>query len=204
MGSTTASRCPLPATPTWTSTSDSRSPPTSAAASLLGEATFHQTHGGTTTNVAAADARRDLVYSYTEHFREMRGRDLAGLTKPVYYVGAMGTKAARRTRSRREITLRFDPLRDPVDADSAPLPPPPVSDELKLAAIEAIWNHQAWREATWLGLPVGRLPSDLYTYQELLAEIRPDVVLVIGDDPGLGGRARFAASICDELGTGRV
>ena len=94
------------------------------AASLLGEATFHQTHGGTTTNVADADARRERVHSYTEHFRELRGRDLAGSSKPVHYVGAMGTKAARRTRSRREITLRFDAMRDPVDADSAPVPPP--------------------------------------------------------------------------------
>jgi cephalosporin hydroxylase len=174
------------------------------AASLLGEATFHQTHGGTTTNVASADARRETVHSYTEHFRELRGRDLAGSSKPVHYVGAMGTKAARRTRSRREITLRFDPMRDPVDVDSAPLPPPPVSDELKLAAIEAIWNHQAWRDATWLGRPVGRLPSDLYAYQELLSEVRPDVVVVIGDDEGLGGRALFAASICELLGHGRV
>jgi len=144
------------------------------------------------------------VHSYTEHFRELRGRDLAGSSKPVHYVGAMGTKAARRTRSRREITLRFDAMRDPVDADSAPVPPSPVSDELKLAAIEAIWNHQAWRDATWLGHPVGRLPSDLYAYQELLAEVRPDVVVVIGDDPGLGGRALFVASVCEQLGHGRV
>ena len=154
--------------------------------------------------MADADARRARVHSYTEHFRELRGRDLAGSSKPVHYVGAMGTKAARRTRSRREIALRFDVMRDPVDADSAPLPPPPVSDELKLAAIEAIWNHQAWREATWLGHPVARLPSDLYAYQELLSEVRPDVVIVIGDDPGLGGRALFLASVCDQLGRGRV
>jgi cephalosporin hydroxylase/predicted O-methyltransferase YrrM len=174
------------------------------AASLLGEASFHQTHGGTTTNVASADARRQTVHSFTEHFRELRGRDLAGSSKPVHYLGAMGTKAARRTRSRREITLRFDPLRDPVDADSAPVPPSPVSDELRLAAIEAIWNHQAWRDATWLGVPVGRLPSDLYALQELLADVGPDVVLVLGDDEGLGGRALFAASVCDQLGRGRV
>ncbi len=34
--------------------------------------------------------------------------------------------------------------------------------------------------------------------------MRPDVVVVIGDDPGLGGRALFAASVCDQLGRGRV
>ncbi|MEJ7582476.1 MAG: CmcI family methyltransferase [Acidimicrobiales bacterium] len=174
------------------------------AASILGEGSFHQVHGGTTTNVADAEIRRGLVFSYGEHFRELRGRTLVGLNDPVHYVGAMATKAARRTRSRREITLGFDPLRDPVDGDNAPKPVAFVPDELKLAAIEAIWNNQAWKTATWLGQPVGRFPTDLYSYQELLVQVRPTLVLVAGDDPGLGGRALFMASILDQLGHGRV
>ena len=82
-------------------------------ASILGEGSFHQVHGGTTTNIANAANRRDLVSSYGVHFRELRGRGLLGITKPVHYVGAMATKAARRTRSRREISLRFDPEAQP-------------------------------------------------------------------------------------------
>jgi cephalosporin hydroxylase len=173
------------------------------AASILGEGTFHQFHGGTTTNVADATSRRERVYSYGEHFRELRGRSLIGLDRPVHYVGAMGTKAARRTRSRREIGLRFGRLRDPV-VDGTASPPSPVADELKLAAIEAIWDHQAWREATWLGHRVNRYPADLHAYQELLADVRPGLVVVAGDDDGLAGRALFAASVCDQLGHGQV
>ena len=75
-------------------------------ASILGEGTFHQVHGGTTTNVADAAVRRDLVVAATAPTsEELRGRGLVGLTKPVHYVGSMATKAARRTRSRREISL---------------------------------------------------------------------------------------------------
>jgi cephalosporin hydroxylase/GT2 family glycosyltransferase len=171
------------------------------AASILGEGTFHQFHGGTTTNVADEVQRRERVVQYREHFENLRGRPLLGLDRPVHYIGAMATKAARRTRSRRELTLRFDPMREPTDVGQAPVPLP---DELKLAAIEAVWDHQAWRDATWLGHPVNRYPADLHSYQELIAAVRPGLVVVAGDDPGLAGRALFVASVCDQLGQGRV
>lgn len=171
-------------------------------ASVLGEGTFHQFHGGTTTNVADEAQRRERVFSYGEHFRQVRGRGLQGLNKPVHYVGSMDTKAARRTRSRREILLAFNRDRDPVaTTESAPVP---VPEELKLAAIEALWQHNAWREASWLGHPVARYPTDLHSYQELMSQLRPDAVVLLGDDPGLVGRALHAASVLDQLGHGRV
>lgn len=173
-------------------------------ASILGEGTFHQVHGGTTTNVADAAVRRDLVASYGEHFDKLRGRSLVGLTNPVHFVGSMATKAARRTRSRREISLAFDRLRDPVTDGDDETQSALVPDELKLAVIEAVWHNRAWRETSWLGHRVARLPTDIYSYQELLNQVRPGIVLMVGDDRGLGGRALFAASICDQLGHGRV
>jgi cephalosporin hydroxylase len=171
-------------------------------ASVLGEGTFHQFHGGTTTNVADEAVRRDRVFSYGAHFREERGRPLQGLNKPMHYLGAMDTKAARRTRSRREINLAFDAARDPLaDTNAAPQP---VPEEIKFAAIEALWHQQAWRETTWLGHRVARFPTDLHAYQELLASARPEVVVLVGDDEALGGRAAFIASVQDQLGGGRV
>jgi cephalosporin hydroxylase/GT2 family glycosyltransferase len=170
-------------------------------ASILGEGTFHQFHGGTTTNVADETVRRGRVFSYREHFQDLRGRPLMGVDRPVHYVGRLATKAARRTRSRREAKLRFDAMRDPTALAAPPLP---VPDELRIAAIESVWDHQAWREATWLGHPVNRYPADLHVYQELLAKVRPGTVIVAGDDDGLAGRALFVASVCDQLGVGHV
>jgi cephalosporin hydroxylase len=171
-------------------------------ASILGEGTFHQFHGGTTTNVADEAERRDKVASYGEHFRELRGRPLAGLGRPVRFVGALDRGAARRTRSRRGVGTAMDAMRDPtswgLDARV------PVPDELKLAAIEAVWDHQGWRDTTWLGHPLHRYPSDLFAYQELLSRLRPSLVVVVGDDDGLGGRALYVASICDLLDHGSV
>jgi len=170
-------------------------------ASILGEGTFHQFHGGTTTNVADGTARRERVVSYRRHFEALRGRPLVTGARPVHYVGALAAWAARRTRSRRWPTLAFDALREPTDVAAQPVP---VPDEVKLAAIESVWDHQAWRDATWLGQPVNRYPADLHVYQELLAGLRPNVVVLAGDDGGLGGRALYVASVCDQLGHGRV
>jgi cephalosporin hydroxylase/GT2 family glycosyltransferase len=170
-------------------------------ASILGEGTFHQFHGGTTTNVSDETARRERVVSYRRHFEELRGRRLVSGGSPFRYVGAMTTLAARRTRSRRWPTLAFDALREPTDEAA---PPVPVPDEVKLAAIESVWDHQAWRDASWLGHPVNRYPADLHVYQELLARLRPDLVVLAGEDEGLGGRALYVASVCDQLGHGRV
>jgi cephalosporin hydroxylase len=170
-------------------------------ASILGEGSFHQVHGGTTTNVADEAARRERVVSYRQHFEDLRGRRLLGGDRPLHYVGALSAWAARRTRSRRWPTLAFDAMREPTDVAAAPVP---VPEEVKLAAIESVWDHQAWRDATWLGLPVNRYPADLHVYQELLATLRPRLVVLAGDDRGLGGRALYAASICDQLGHGQV
>jgi cephalosporin hydroxylase len=51
---------------------------------------------------------------------------------------------------------------------------------------------------------VNRYPADLHVYQEILAEVRPNLVVVAGDDAGLAGRSLFVASVCDQLGHGRV
>ncbi len=170
--------------------------------SLLGEGTFHQFHGGTTTNVVDQVQHRERVASYGEHFKELRGRKLLGLDRAVKFVGALDPPAAKRTRARR-VYQALGPLRDPVvygaQNDAVPVP-----EELKLAAIEAAWDQQSWRETTWLGHRVNRHPSDLYCYQELVARNRPDVVVVTGDDDGLGGRAMFFASMLDLVDHGHV
>jgi cephalosporin hydroxylase len=59
-----------------------------------------------------------------------------------------------------------------------------------------------WKETFWLGQPVQKCPFDLWAYQEILVETRPDLIVECGTY--LGGSARFLASVCDELGQGRI
>ncbi len=50
----------------------------------------------------------------------------------------------------------------------------------------------------WLGVPADKCPLDLWIYQELLFELRPEVVLETGT--ANGGSALFFASMLDVLG----
>ena len=59
-----------------------------------------------------------------------------------------------------------------------------------------------WKQTTWLGQPVQKCPLDLWVLQEIVAETRPDLIVECGTY--LGGSARFLASVCDELGDGRI
>ena len=59
-----------------------------------------------------------------------------------------------------------------------------------------------WKQTTWLGQPVQKCPLDLWVLQEIVAETRPDLIVECGTY--LGGSARFLASVCDELGGGRI
>jgi cephalosporin hydroxylase len=169
---------------------------------ILGEGSFHQVHGGTTTNDGGRDDRRSKVFSYGEHYRERRGRQLRGPVKAIHYVGAMASTAAWRTRARRLSAEAFTTAPVTTGVDGLPAKPALLPEELKTAFIEAYWNSLAWQHTTWLGQPVTKPPTDLVAYQELLAGVRPDWIIETGT--GDGGRALFLASVCDLLGHGQV
>jgi cephalosporin hydroxylase len=67
---------------------------------------------------------------------------------------------------------------------------------------EAFYASNAWTQATWLGTQALKNPLDLWIYQEIMAETRPDHVVETGTYRG--GSAHFLASICDLLGAGEV
>lgn len=170
-------------------------------ASILGEGSFHQLHGGTTTNQADAEERRTRVFGYGQEYQRLRGRPFRGPSKPVTYLGHLRPKGARRTRARRLSAEAFLG-RDDGGIDGRPETPTPIPDDLRLSFIDAFWRSLAWTEATWLGHRVKRAPTDLFAVQELLARIRPD--WVIETQTGNGGRAAYLASICRLLDHGHV
>jgi cephalosporin hydroxylase len=54
----------------------------------------------------------------------------------------------------------------------------------------------------WLGVEVLKYPTDLLVYQEIIHEIRPDLIIETGTHQG--GSALFFASILDLIGRGQV
>ena len=81
-----------------------------------------------------------------------------------------------------------------------------VDKRLDQAAIsrahDVLYLSDAWTEATWLGAQALKNPLDLWVYQEIMFETRPELVLETGTYRG--GSAFFLASICDLLGAGEV
>lgn len=57
---------------------------------LVGEGSFHQMHGGTTTNVTPEE-RNARVETYIEQYRQIRGHDFAATDKDIYYLGHLPT-----------------------------------------------------------------------------------------------------------------
>lgn len=54
----------------------------------------------------------------------------------------------------------------------------------------------------WLGVPTLKCPMDLWVYQEILHELKPDLVVETGT--AQGGSALFLASMFDLIGKGEV
>jgi cephalosporin hydroxylase len=59
-----------------------------------------------------------------------------------------------------------------------------------------------WTGLKWLGVQTQKFPGDLWVYQEIITEVRPDWIIESGTNQG--GSALFLASVCDAVGHGRV
>jgi len=62
--------------------------------------------------------------------------------------------------------------------------------------------QQTWKNTRWLGINLWKNPLDLWVYQELIHEHRPDLIIETGT--WAGGSALFLASLCDLINHGRV
>ncbi len=61
---------------------------------------------------------------------------------------------------------------------------------------------RTWENTYFLGVPTLKCPLDLWVYQEMLWELRPDLIVECGT--ASGGSALYLATLLDLVGTGRV
>ena len=59
-----------------------------------------------------------------------------------------------------------------------------------------------WHNTRWLGTKVFKCPLDLWVYQEIISELKPDVIIECGTADG--GGTLFFASMCDLMDKGSV
>ncbi|GAB6125464.1 CmcI family methyltransferase [Humidesulfovibrio idahonensis] len=63
-------------------------------------------------------------------------------------------------------------------------------------------EKRTWGDTKWMGVPVLKCPLDLWIYQEILFEVRPDVLIECGT--ASGGSTIYFANLFDLLGNGKV
>ena len=177
------------------------SSPDISVATIIGEGSFHQVHGGTTTNQADAEERRSRVFGYSQHYAELRGRAFRGPGKPIHYVGRIATGAARRSKPRRMSTQVFAEAAVTGINDGRPTVPTPVPDELKWAFTEAVWRNLAVERHD-----LARPPGGHRTHRpgRLPGAHRPGPAAIGSSRRALAtaGARSFLASICDLVGHG--
>ncbi|WP_089942089.1 CmcI family methyltransferase [Candidatus Entotheonella palauensis] len=71
-----------------------------------------------------------------------------------------------------------------------------------LRNILAIMQQRIVEQTTYFGVPALKSPLDYWVYQEIITEMRPDMIVEIGNHQG--GSTLALAHLCDALGTGQV
>jgi cephalosporin hydroxylase len=92
-----------------------------------------------------------------------------------------------------------------ADADVAGDRPSPAIRRALVEQFHRLYYHsskQTWQNTQFLGVTVWKNPMDLWLYQELIHELRPDVIIEAGTK--FGGSAYYFARLFDLIGHGRV
>ena len=82
-----------------------------------------------------------------------------------------------------------------------------LGDPKAFSVISDAWLRAGWDTKyvygfSWLGRPVIQLPEDMLRIQEVIYDIKPDVIVETG--VAHGGSLIFYASLCTAIGKGRV
>jgi cephalosporin hydroxylase len=92
-----------------------------------------------------------------------------------------------------------------ADADLSRARPSPPVRRAVIEQFHRLYYHsgrQTWRNTRFLGMRVRKNPMDLWVYQEMIHELRPDVIIEAGTK--FGGSAYYFARLFDLIGHGEV
>jgi len=62
--------------------------------------------------------------------------------------------------------------------------------------------NTTWKSTNWLGVPIQKCPLDLWIYQEIIFEVKPDLIIETGTL--YGGSAYFLSHMLDLMGHGKI
>jgi cephalosporin hydroxylase len=91
------------------------------------------------------------------------------------------------------------------DRDFEARPPTPAVRDTIVRQFHRLYYHsyaQTWKDTVYRGVTIWKCPLDLWLYQEMLHDLRPDLIVETGT--AFGGSAYYLANLCDTLDTGRI
>ena len=152
-----------------------------ALVALLGEASFHQFHDGTTTNVDDAEKDR-RVRAYASAYAQRRGTEFAGVPpSALRFRGSLRSEFATGVRQRPLL-----PLQLAVTERIRPAHLPLHFDEGAQAYLQSVYAESQLHQLTrWQGEPVCIAPADLLNLQEIVRQLQPECIVLAGAAPGL-------------------
>ena len=165
---------------------------------LLGEATFHQFHDGTTTNVDN-DAKDRKCRAYEVKYVRLRGKPWTPLKADMLRLrGRLQTRDALVNRQR-PLSPAGLAVTGAVRAAELPLHFDEAAGDYLVSVYAEAGLHQ---RASWRGAALGVAPPDAFAMAAILHESRPSRILAVNVPPGLlaflrdavgleGGDARF-------------
>ncbi len=65
-----------------------------------------------------------------------------------------------------------------------------------------LYHRHQWMDVRWMGVPVQKIPSDLWVLQEMLFETRPQLIIETGTYDG--GSTLYLAHLMDLMGEGEI
>jgi len=117
-------------------------------------------------------------------------------------VEAFGAVVARREQlpasSEAPVAAAFERL---WDSDFEQRPPSQVVRDTIVRQFHRLYYHsleRTWKDTYYRGVTIWKCPLDLWLYQEVLHDLRPDLIVETGT--AFGGSAYFLGDLCDTLG----
>jgi cephalosporin hydroxylase len=148
---------------------------------LLGEATFHQFHDGTTTNVSDEEKER-RVRSYENKYIRLRGAP---------YAGILGVDIRQRGQLRNHLALAgrqrpLSPALIGVTDDIRQSALPMHFDYMSVVYLQSVYVESGLFKLTqWLGHQIALAPADIVEIQDIVFQIRPDRIIAVNPGPGI-------------------
>jgi cephalosporin hydroxylase/GT2 family glycosyltransferase len=160
---------------------------------LVGEASFHQFHGGTTTNVSDEEKER-RVRQYESNYVRIQGENFSGVKEPdIRLRGQHRVMASILARSRPLSPGRLG-VTDRVRPGNAPLHLGEMTTDYLRSAYAECGLSQTTR---WLGHELSLAPPDVLAIQEIIYEQRPDAIVAVNVEAGV---IRLADSVLQLVG----